>query len=316
MKKIKVSSLYSHDISSSTIFFLLKKFSKFDIEFSTPNNADLLFVGPYDHNTIKKKFKNKLKKILPFFDKKNIFGRLYQPIKVFFSVESYINQDNLDRDYHISPYLGIGRKNHLRFPSWKEGIDWSNFGIIRPPNSLNAIRFGKLYDLNELMRPQNDYFLKKDKKICFFTSHLNEPRRSIYNMLNKNFAIDGFGPYFNKEISNHNSSQFFKLDVMKKYRFNLCPHNSLYPGYYDEKIPDAFVAKTLPITWCDSNVDVDFNPSAFINLYSYCKSDYSELPSILNDETLLNKFSKEPLILKKIDLEQESIFVEKILKNF
>ena len=173
-----------------------------------------------------------------------------------------------------------------------------------------------MYTPDELSIPQGDSFLKKNKKICFFTSHLNEPRKSIYDTLKKNFQIDGFGPYFDKNIYNHNSSNFMKIDIMKNYRFNLCPHNALYPGYYDEKIPDAFVAKTLPITWCDSNVDIDFNNSAFINLYNFCKLDYRELTSILNDEGFLKKYAKEPLILNKINLEKESEFIEKILKNF
>jgi len=40
----------------------------------------------------------------------------------------------------------------------------------------------------------------------------------------------------------------------------------MYPGYCTEKIPEAFMADCLPITWADSNVAVDFNPDAMVNL--------------------------------------------------
>jgi hypothetical protein len=37
---------------------------------------------------------------------------------------------------------------------------------------------------------------------------------------------------------------------------------------------------------------------------------------MLNDVEYLKKFSKEPLVVKKLDLNLESAFVQKILKNF
>ena len=46
-------------------------------------------------------------------------------------------------------------------------------------------------------------------------------------------------------------------------------HNSIYPGYYDERVIDAFYFDSLPITWSDKNIAVDFNPNALINLNDY-----------------------------------------------
>jgi hypothetical protein len=321
MKALRVSSLHSHDVFNSIFFYLLKKYSKSPIEITNPARADVLFIGPYDHQTIKKKFFSRLKKnkiIKRFSSSINFIKTLrrYQPIKIYFSVEAYINQDDLDKDYHITPHFGVDRDNHLRFPPWKENVDWSSFGIERASNCLNGLRFGKLYDIEHLTSPQGEDFLKKNNKICFFSSHLDEPRKSIYDILSKNFVIDGFGRYFDNTILNHNSSKFLKYEVMKNYRFNLCPHNVLCSGHYDEKIPDAFIGKTLPITWCDSNVQEDFNSQAFLNLYNYSKSNYKEVASMLNDVEYLKKFSKEPLVVKKLDLNLESAFVQKILKNF
>ena len=46
----------------------------------------------------------------------------------------------------------------------------------------------------------------------------------------------------------------------------MCPENGLYPGYYTEKIPEAFYSGCLPITWADENIVADFNSRAFLNL--------------------------------------------------
>lgn len=64
---------------------------------------------------------------------------------------------------------------------------------------------------------------------------------------------------------------------MSNYKFNLCPHNSLYPGYYDEKITDFFHSGCLPITWCDSNVNHDFNSEAFVNLLVCMGDNYKNI---------------------------------------
>ena len=50
---------------------------------------------------------------------------------------------------------------------------------------------------------------------------------------------------------------------MKDFAFNLCPHQLLYPGFYDEKVP-TFFSNCLPITWADKNIDIDFNPRLLI----------------------------------------------------
>jgi hypothetical protein len=155
------------------------------------------------------------------------------------------------------------------------------------------------------MAPIGTEFLKKEKKICIFSSHLNEPRKSILDKFSENFQVDGYGPFFNKNIKNHNSSNIIKKEILKNYAFNLCPENSLYPGYYTEKIPEAFLGKSLPLTWTDNNVNVDFNEKSFVNLLNHAKDNYSEISYLLKDEDFLKKFTKEPLLLNKPNLDNE-----------
>jgi hypothetical protein len=103
---------------------------------------------------------------------------------------------------------------------------------------------------------------------------------------------------------------------MKNYAFNLCPENSMFPGYYSEKVLDAFIAKCLPVTWADSNIRIDFNQNAFVNLNEYMDHSIKDLFVLLKDDQFLLKYTKEPLLLDKPNLNFENKFVANILSNF
>jgi hypothetical protein len=204
----------------------------------------------------------------------------------------------------------------LRFPFWKDCLDWSILeNIYRDKNTLNARRFGSYWNVEKLLNPLGEDFLKKRREFCIITSNLIEPKKSLYLKFSQHFKVDGYGPYFNKNISNHNNSDFKTYDILKKYAFNLCPHNSLYPGYYDEKLVNAFISKSLPFTWADKNINFDFNDRAFINLIDYAPSNYEEICSLIKDDYFLKKFSTEPLLLKKPDLDKEKKFISQILSK-
>jgi hypothetical protein len=137
----------------------------------------------------------------------------------------------------------------------------------------------------------------------------------MYDNFSKNFTVNGYGPYFNKNISHHNFNPLSKKEILKKYAFNLCPENSLYPGYYTEKVPEAFLGQSLPLTWADNNINHDFNEKSFVNLLNYTKDNYLEISELLKDESFLKKFTSEPLLLKEPNLNQEIIFIKKIFDS-
>lgn len=322
-KKIKISSLWNAtvNLNISVIINLLKILSNRDIEFVKVNDCDILIFGPYENQSLvsifKRRLVNKLFKknihLRKNFPNLDIFklNRKFNPLRIFLSFENY-NFPNVEYDFAISSFLGIDEDNHLRFPQWKELIDWSKDGINRKPDSFLR-RFGKFYDPERLILPQGDFFMKKNRKACIITSHLSEPRKSIVKKFSKFIQVDGYGAYYDRKIKDHFSSPLNKLEILKNYAFNLCPENSLYPGYYTEKIPEAFLGKTLPITWVDQNVKQDFNPKSFINLLDHTNDNYFNVIQLLNDDLFLKKFTNEPLMLKKPNLDNEIKFVKKIL---
>ena len=325
MKTIKISSLFNFaDLNSSIIFKLFESLSKKKIEYVNPGQEDILFIGPYDINSIKKRsinfFLEKLKilKLREKFPNIDIysFKRNYKPLRIFFSYEN-CRYDSIKADYYITSDFGVFTENHLRFPSWMDYIDWSaSENIYRNSNTLNSHRFGSYWNLDDLVKPLGEDFLRKKKEFCMFTSHLIEPRKSIYLKFSKNFKVDGYGPYFNKSIKNHNYSDFKTQNILKDYAFNLCPQNSLYPGYYTEGLVNAFVSKVLPVTWADKNINLDFNEKSFINLLDYTSSNYEEICNLMKDQNFLKKFAVEPLLFKKPNLEKEKNFIQKIISNF
>ena len=38
----------------------------------------------------------------------------------------------------------------------------------------------------------------------------------MYEKFSENFVVDGYGPYFNKNIPNHNNSKIKKIDIFKE----------------------------------------------------------------------------------------------------
>jgi hypothetical protein len=331
MKIIKISHIWTSGIGhviSSLIFNLIKNLSNKEIIFVKPSEADLLIIGCYNLDKISNRVckglsrRFKAPKIHDFIEsyQQSILFRKTQPLKIFYSTENF-RHDAIKADFSITFDLGVNNENHLRIPMWKENIDWSKYGVTREPsfffknkkyNFENVLRFGSFYNLTELTQPQESLFLDK-KNVCIFTTLLNEPRKTMYNEFSKNFIVHGYGKYFNSSIENHNKSNFTKKEIMQNYAFNLCPHNAIYPGLYEEKVPEAFLGKCLPITWADQNIDKDFNSKAFVNLNDHIKDNYKEIIYLLKQREYLQKFVDQPLLLSEPNLEKEIKFAKKII---
>jgi hypothetical protein len=334
MKNLNIALIWTNwDFQNTLIFNLIKKISKQKIVITPPHKADFIIYGSYNwgdpfktfniYELLKKKF-FRSKKIVDFIYKcemklvnRNIFNRNYKPLTLHYITEFHRN-DTLKTDFVISQDLGVQSENHLYDGNWKESCDWSSEGIIRPMTQY-PLRIGKFINIDDLTIPQGDEFLKKNKKICIITSHLYEPRKTFYDAFSKHFTVDGYGGWFEKNINPsvfEDYNKVTKLEIMKNYAFNLCPENSIYPGYTSDRIPTAFIGKCLPITWADQNINYEFNPKAFVNLNDHFQDNFVSIINNLKDDNFLRQFTKEPLLLKRPNLEKEIKFVEKILSCF
>ncbi len=322
MKKIKVSYIWGHpNYKELLIPKIIKTFFNFEIIWTKPSESDLLFVGPY------KKFGKIIKKITnkySFFQSQFFLNfdrglslRKEKPITVFYSRENN-RKDYEKADFSITSDFNYENDPlYIRIPVWKDYCDWSEIGLEKSPiNTLNAQRFGEHYSLKKLMEPIGTEILKKKARICCFFSKLYFPRVEHINLLKKHFQVCEYGPAFDNQIKSHNHSNFFKKKVMEDFTINYCPENEIFPGWYTEKIPDAFLGKNIPLTWADTNISNDFNNNCFINLNSFNSDELDNLFTELQSNEYLSKFLKEPLLIKNINLEKEIKFCETILKKF
>jgi hypothetical protein len=212
-------------------------------------------------------------------------------------------------DYAITFDLGVTDERHFRMPLWWSSIDWARHGIKNHPHA----RMRNLIELETLMQPLGEGVLQRPRKAAFFTTHMLEPRKTLFSELSAVMEIDGYGAYFNPDIGHQDLSGIFKDDVLRNYLFNLCPENSMYPGYYTEKTPEAFAAGCIPITWADQNIAREFNPGAFINLADFATTGYRHgLKKHLSADAI-SRLAGTPLLDKIPDFAALVRFVERIV---
>lgn len=234
----------------------------------------------------------------------------HKSVTLFQTAEN-LRHDHVSCDYAISFDLAIASDRHLRLPYWMEQIDWTHEGIHGQSN----VRFGQLLAIQRLIQPLGQSFLSRPQRAAFFSSHLREPRKTLYAALQTVIPVDGFGSQFDSLVAHHSASGIHKNDILRNYAFNLCPENSMYPGYYTEKIPEAFHAGCLPVSWVDSNVTVDFNPDAFINLAPMTKSNFSELMLSLQNPSALQRYADQVLLTQAPTLDELKSFLRKIIDS-
>lgn len=263
----------------------------YSITWTQPERADLLIYGPF-FKADQKPYRWLPRALRPTWAAM-VESRLptHRPLTLFQTGEN-LRHNHIPCDYALSFDLGVDSPNHLRMPYWMEMVDWSHEGVTGNTNP----RFGQLLSIDRLLQPLGHAFLRRPQLAAIFASHLQEPRHTLVQQVGKILPVQGFGPYFDSNIRHHSQSDFIKLDALKDFAFNLCPENTMYPGYYTEKIPEAFMAGCLPLAWVDSNVKVDFNPAAFINLSPMMFNNFEELNEILGNKMALEQYAGQPLL--------------------
>jgi len=316
MKNIKITLKDTpHDYPSSLVPILME-FLGYQISWVKEAQADLVIQGPFvkkDHQPFRwlpKPLRSSAQSLKEQWTAVNPQLKTSKKLRLFQTSEN-IRPDMIASDFALSFDLGISAQNHCRFPYWMEMTDWSKEGIT---GNLNP-RYGRLLDIEQMMQPLGHQFLKRDRRVLLITSHLLEPRKTIFQAVNQVIPVKGLGAHFNREIKNHHESGFVKFDELQQVAFNLCPENGLFPGYYTEKIPEAFLAGCLPITWADQNVQIDFNPKAMINLQGMHWNQFSELPDLLLNEARLAEFADEPLMLQRPSIEPTIHFLREVCRQ-
>lgn len=312
-KRIKVSHVNQTPGFENGFFFKLLDLSTgASIEFVPPDQCDLLIIGPFKNKGVPL-WRRTLRKLGLKSNPSVVPIRSYPPLTLYQTWENTCRYESYPADYTVSQDLGVAKDTHHRLPLWMAILDWSHEGLYRE----KLKRFGSPITIKSLMTPigMKKWSVEKAYKGALITTHLKEPRSTLLEVTREVLAVDGFGPAFDKSIADHNKSSFIKSDVYASYGFALCPENSTYPGYYTEKIPEAYACGCLPITWADSHVAYDFNSKAIINLWDYAATGYSVgLRNELEESNLKDKL-EQPLLVMEPSLAESKKFLSAVLSQ-
>ena len=123
---------------------------------------------------------------------------------------------------------------NFRLPLWMLEIDWfdKGLGVIKVDNIEEALCNPRVITREEF----------ETKKYCITIFNNPEPTRVyLYQRLNSNGTVDGYGRPFNNWFATDLTYRD-KMMKLSGYKFNLCPENSYWPGYYTEKCVHSKIA--------------------------------------------------------------------------
>jgi hypothetical protein len=146
-------------------------------------------------------------------------------------------------------------KKMIRFPLWLMYYNYYDYNSNSGDNLLTYI--------------ENKYNKNKNKNKNIFASliarHDREGQRTkICNELSKYGKIMYPGN-FNNNIIKIGPTTEDKINYISNSIYNICPENSMFEGYFTEKIFQAFEGGTIPLYWA-----IDYPEKDMINKNKYC----------------------------------------------
>lgn len=269
---------YGFDSNNNFLIHLFKEVNN-DIIVSNPHNADIIVFSCFGNEHIK-----------------------YNKKKIFFTGENK-RPDYNTCDYSISFDFDDYNGKNIRIPLWYYYIDWFNKGSYNNPNYLIPVDY--------LDKP-NIY--NKTEKTKFCTAVFSRPEKSridMINLLNSYKKVDCYG---SPHVLKLKDGEQYKLDVISNYKFSVCFENSIYNGYYTEKLLHAKIVGNIPIYYADKNISKDFNDKSFLNLSNYSNMNelFEHIKEIDNNETLYSEIINQKLF-HKIGIEEIKEKLKKII---
>ena len=292
------------EFADSLIMSVIRAVSPVPVVIAPNEPPDLEIIGPAPRRRYLKKLtrRNRGNSDARFFRKK-------AKVTLFFSEENSRFVEGA-ADFSIGPDIGFERDDFFRMPNWWSSIDWSSQGVNNKPSP----RIRKLIEPARLCEPLGSETLRRPKKAAMFVTHMTEPRVTLKREISKLIEVDGYGRYFDSSIRHHNHSGFFKDDVLKDYMFCLCPEGGMYPGYYTERIPEAYGAGSIALGWADQNIGRDFQ-GGFVNLASFAAEGYANGLNKVLEPDYLETLVKTPLMNTPPNIGGLLRFVEGIVEH-
>ena len=228
----------------------------------------------------------------PYFDQKQVnflyIGESNQYIEKTFK-ENYIKMipfvNLLGPEFNNS-----SAKSNFRLTEWMWQINWDK---NRDINLLTP---------KDLSRKRNLYF--RTDRGCFISRYGSHPwlsdRIKYVNQFEQEFKkVDRYGYEIPLSAGYRN-----KINVQKKYMYQLAFENNVSEGYVTEKLLHALVAGGIVLYYGDSAAKEDFNPNTFIHFNNEDSFDKAleQASQTLSSRKKLRHISSEPIFQNKPSL--------------
>lgn len=163
--------------------------------------------------------------------------------------------------YSISSDFDSYGGRNVRVPVWYGQLQWPDLPEVAAPADQKIwTGFEPLIPPETLMTPRQVSSTGRRERFCCFVAANREPHRMLtLEALSRIAEVDLYGPLSGKPFRGS------KYELLKNYRFNLCFENSAFPGYYTEKLVQAWSGGCVPLYYSDPWYSADFNPKAVIN---------------------------------------------------
>lgn len=258
MTKLKVNFVdFWNGFSKKENYFYHLLSKKYDVEIDEEDPDILFFSVDYSLKRESLKYSN------------------HRCLKIFFTGESVDPNYSQDDPISISNFganYSIARcdisfsfrpdtDRNMRLPLWALHIDWFNVGSYGDNPSF-------LIPIDDL---ESNRFIEYPKsKFCAAVfSNPTKERLSLVNKISGYSKVDCYGSPF----GNHSHGELSKMEVLKNYKFSLCPENRIEEGYFTEKLFHAKISGTVPIYGYNKKDNFDFNENCFINILDFQSPD-------------------------------------------
>lgn len=263
-------------------------------------------------------FQNKINKNIRLY---SVFGPVKnvkektQDIKIFYSPENLepyvkyklLKEKNegvkplLDRIYdkykdYALPYMDLSmgyvsmkHERYLRFPVWikilfKPNSEYSD--IVKRVNEINNMKSNAIFNKAILIN-RHDMFGTRTK-ICDDISSILD--------------IDYAGQWRNNTNLLWSQYKNNKIEMMKQYKFSICPENVDAPQFLTERLFTAFEVGAIPLYHgALNNPEPDIICKDSIIFWDYCGDNYENIKLIKRlktDDNYFRKFIAQPKLSK------------------
>jgi FkbM family methyltransferase len=210
--------------------------------------------------------------------------------------------------YSISSDFDSYGGRNCRLPFWYSQLQWPGLVAAKTAPGINNHGYEPLIDIDLLTRSRRPRKPQQERTFCCFIANNPEHHRLFCVERLKGIGqVDVYGNIANRPLRQS------KLDILPNYRFNLCFENSIFPGYYTEKVVQAWAGDCIPLYYSDQWYRRDFNPRAITNRIDFATLDdfVDRIAEINGSSAAFDNIFYEPLLTQRPTLDEAIEFLRR-----